>query len=130
MRIPGMRVIEERRHSTPEEREEYRMANGNSDNGGAVGGQKVVISPTALGTLILTLITGAGSAGFVSRGPSAAGQADHDQITSMTVELRTLKQQVEKIDQRSEETNSLVRRLYYETRHERESRDQASGAQR
>jgi hypothetical protein len=114
MRFPGIEYVGvERREATPAEREEYRMANG----GGNGGGHKVVISPVALGTLIVTLVGGAGYSGFAARvAPTQLDphmQADHDQITEMSVELRTLKEKVDKIDQRSEETNSLVKRLYY-----------------
>lgn len=115
MRIPGVQIIAEKRHSTPAEREEYRMTHADAGENGNGKARLVTISPTALGTLILTLLGVAGGGGFVARGSTTA-EADHDQITAMAIELRVLKAQVDKIDLRGEDTNNLVRRLYYSLR--------------
>jgi hypothetical protein len=110
------------RHSSEEERAEYRRTHGMSD---ATGNGKLVIDGRLLLSLVLALAGGGVAAGYRAAPVTAAiaSQADHDDVTKLNMKMESLNASVimlsnrlEKLEDKNDEINVLVKQIYYRIR--------------
>lgn len=92
------------------------MEHGENDNG-----QRIVFSPTTLAALIIALLGGSGVATYVLKPPESQAmivsdvhsREDHDSLTRLVQQVAGIEHRLDKLEERSDDTNGLVRRLLY-----------------